>query len=189
MYFVGIDIAKFKHDCFICTSEGVTVSESFSFDNSNTGFKQLQSALDHLDHSQHIKIGLEATGIYGKNLKLFLSSIGYEFHELNPLLVKRFHDSLSNRKTKTDKIDARTIPGISTFCAATIIGEFGDLSKFSDPKQLCAFCGVEPSIYQSGTSCHTGKMVKHGSSQLRYVLFNAVQNSFIRNFMKARNTV
>ena len=92
MYYVGIDIAKYKHDCYICTSEGVTVLESFSFDNSNTGFKELQSALDHLDHSQQIKIGLEATGIYGKNLKLFLSSIGYDFHEFNPLLVKRFND-------------------------------------------------------------------------------------------------
>ncbi|MFQ7564347.1 MAG: hypothetical protein ACLRMQ_01055 [Clostridium perfringens] len=28
---------------------------------------------------------------------------------------------------------------------------------------MCAFCGVEPSIYQSGTSYHEGKMVKHGS--------------------------
>ncbi len=43
--------------------------------------------------------------------------------------------------------------------------------KFSNPKQLCAFCGVEPAIYQSGTSLIKGKMVKHGSSQLRYVLF------------------
>ncbi|MCB6266771.1 transposase, partial [Longicatena sp. 210702-DFI.1.36] len=44
-----------------------------------------------------------------------------------------------------------TIPGISTLSAATILGEFGDFSKFSNPKQLCAFCGVEPAIYQSGT--------------------------------------
>lgn len=71
MYYVGIDIAKYKHDCYTCTSEGVTVLEAFSFDNSNNGFKELQSALDHLDHSQQIKIGLEATGIYGKNLKFF----------------------------------------------------------------------------------------------------------------------
>lgn len=33
MYYVGIDIAKHKHDCFISSSEGVTVCESLTFDN------------------------------------------------------------------------------------------------------------------------------------------------------------
>ena len=45
-----------------------------------------------------------------------------------------------------------SIPGISAISAASIIGEFGDFSRFDNAKQLCAFCGVEPSIYQSGTS-------------------------------------
>ena len=106
MYFVGIDIAKYKHDCFIFTSEGEIICESFSFENNSIGFTKLQMVLDSLDHSHKIKIGLEATGIYGKNLKLFLSSIGYDFDEINPLQVKRFSSSLTNRKTKTDKIDA-----------------------------------------------------------------------------------
>lgn len=89
MYYVGIDIVKYKHDCFICTSEGVTVCESFTFENTNDGFAKLQLLLDALDHSQNIKIGLEATGHYGKHLKSFLSSIGYSFSEYNPLQVKR----------------------------------------------------------------------------------------------------
>ncbi|MEG1151190.1 MAG: transposase, partial [Malacoplasma sp.] len=109
MYYVGIDVAKYKHDCYICSSEGVKVFESFSFDNSNDGLKELQSALDYLDHSRQIKICLKVTGIYWRNLKFFLSSVGYDFHEFNTLLMKRFHDSLSNRKTKTGKIDACTI--------------------------------------------------------------------------------
>ena len=85
MYYVGIDIAKYKHDCFIFTSEGEIVLESFTFENTREGFSKLKLILDALDHSQKIKTGLEATGIYGKNLKLFLSSIGYDFDELNPL--------------------------------------------------------------------------------------------------------
>lgn len=64
MYYVGIDVAKYKHDCYICSSEGVKVFESFSFDNSNDGLKELQSALDYLDHSRQIKICLKVTGIY-----------------------------------------------------------------------------------------------------------------------------
>ena len=99
MYYVGIDIAKYKHDCFIFTSEGEVVLES-----------------------QKTKIVLEAAGIYGKNLKLFLSSIGYDFDELNPLQVKRFTNALSNRKTKTDKIDASQIARfVSTGASRTYV--------------------------------------------------------------------
>ncbi|WP_233523947.1 IS110 family transposase, partial [Thomasclavelia ramosa] len=73
-------------------------------------------------HSQKIKIGLEAAGIYGKNLKLFLSSIGYDFDELSPLQVKRFTNALSNRKTKTDKIDASQIARfVSTGASRTYV--------------------------------------------------------------------
>lgn len=74
-----------------------------------------------------------------------------------------------------------SIPGISAISATSIIGEFGDFSRFDNAKQLCAFCGVEPSIYQSGTSYHEGKMVKHGSSNLRRTLFNVVPYIIMHN--------
>ena len=67
-----------------------------------------------------------------------------------------------------------SIPGISVISAASIIGEFGDFSRFDNSKKLCAFCGVEPAIYQSGTSYHEGRMVKHGSPSLRRTLFNII---------------
>jgi len=54
-------------------------------------------------------IGLEATGHYGDNLKSFLTSHGYTFMEVNPFLVKKFSDSKSLRKIKTDKKDAKLI--------------------------------------------------------------------------------
>ena len=38
---------------------------------------------------------------------------------------------------------------------------------------MLAFTGIEPGINDSGTESHGGRMVKHGSSQLRYVLLNA----------------
>ena len=71
MYLVGIDISKFKHDCFIMTETGEVIKNSFSFDNNDSGFTLLLDTLKSLDQSQKIKIGLEATGHYGNNLKLF----------------------------------------------------------------------------------------------------------------------
>ena len=61
MYFVGIDISKFKHDCFITTESGEFVINSFSNTNDNDGFQELLSVLKSLDSSQEIRIGFEAT--------------------------------------------------------------------------------------------------------------------------------
>lgn len=65
-----------------------------------------------------------------------------------------------------------SIPGIGPISAAVIYSEYGDLSNFSTPAQMLAFAGIEPGINESGTESHGGRMVKHGSSQLRYVLIN-----------------
>lgn len=67
-----------------------------------------------------------------------------------------------------------TIPGIGPVTAAVIASEYGDFSRFASPSQMLSFAGLEPGYYQSGTMESHGKMVKRGSSQLRYVLMNCV---------------
>ena len=333
MYFVGIDVSKFKHDCAIIDELGNVITPSWSFQNDCEGFSLFRELLDALDGEK--KIGLEATGHYGQNLKLFLENNGFTFMEFNPLLINRFVRSKSLRKTKTDSIDALmiarylmtveykpyppsfytfeklksltrfrdslirqrskqlveltnildkvfpefkpffkgkfsvtalyilahyaspekisnmnsksyeslrrlsrgrfsmvdfvelkslarntvgatndyllqemeitidiynqlqskveeieqqindcvlvldppilTIPGIGVSSAAVILSEFGDFSKFSSPSKLLSFAGMEPRYFQSGTSECTGKMVKHGSSHLRYAIMNCAQ--------------
>ena len=333
MYFVGIDVSKFKHDCAIIDELGNVITPSWSFQNDCEGFSLFRELLDALDGET--KIGLEATGHYGQNLKLFLENNSFSFMEFNPLLINRFVRSKSLRKTKSDSIDALmiaqylmtveykpyppsfytleklksltrfrdslirqrskqlveltnildkvfpefkpffkgkfsvtalyilahyaspekisnmnsksyeslrrlsrgrfsmvdflelkslarntvgatndyllqemeitidiynqlqskveeieqqindcvlvldppilTIPGIGVSSAAVILSEFGDFSKFSSPSKLLSFAGMEPRYFQSGTSECTGKMVKHGSSHLRYAIMNCAQ--------------
>lgn len=109
MYLIGIDISKFKHDCFIQTETGIVIKKSFSFNNSKEGFDYLLSVLSTLDHSEKIRIGLEATGHYGDNLMAFLNESGYSFMQFNPYLIKKVSDAFTLRRTKTDKLDAMTI--------------------------------------------------------------------------------
>ena len=109
MYFVGIDISKYKHDCFITTETGEVIEENLSFTNTNEGFNQLLNLLKSLDNNQEIRIGFEATGHYGMNLKLFLEKNNYSFMEFNPALVKRFISTQTLRRTNTDKKDAMLI--------------------------------------------------------------------------------
>lgn len=109
MFNVGIDIAKYKHDFAIIDEQGLIVVPPKTISNSQEGFNDLLVALSSLDCSQEIKIGLEATGHYGSNLKAFLTKHGFNYVELNPLKVLRFHQQISLRRTKTDKVDCIVI--------------------------------------------------------------------------------
>jgi len=108
MYLIGIDISKYKHDCFIATEAGIPI-KAFNFENNRLGFDSFLETLKSLDQSQDIRIGLESTGHYGSNLKQFITASGYTYLEFNPYLTHMFSKALSLRKTKTDKVDAKTI--------------------------------------------------------------------------------
>ena len=354
MYFVGIDVSKYKHDCFIVTEAGDVIKDTFTFDNARTGFNQFFSILDGLGPKNEIKIGLEATGHYMNNLMKHLSVKGYSFVLLNPIIVSRFRHSETLRRTKTDKVDAKliaqvvaskdfnsyplqayhfpdlktltrlrdrlikqrslylvmltnqldlsfpefreffdgklksktaqfiltkygissrianmnsqsfevlnkvsrgkfsyakfaklkdlakntigcsseidemlfaltinlyqsmdeaiteveskiieimekldsptaSIPGIGIMSAATIIAEYGDVSRFANDGQMLAYAGLDCGRYQSGTSDFPGRMVKHGSGYLRQALMNVAETSLIHipcfydYYLKKRN--
>jgi transposase len=69
----------------------------------------------------------------------------------------------------------QSIPGIGEKIAATIISEIGEIDRFSHPKKLVAFAGVDPSVYSSGKfTATTNRITKRGSSRLRHALYLAV---------------
>ena len=332
MYFIGIDISKYKHDCFIMTETGDVISNSFTITNNQDGFQMLLTVLNSLDTQEEIRIGFEATAHYALNLKLFLEKAHYSFMEFNPVLLAKFNKSQTLRRTKTDAIDcasiarwlmtvdykpypigfyhtyslksltrlrdtlvkqrsfyivkitnvldhtfpefkpffgnrlsktaqyllenygsaekmarmnsasydnlrrisrgkfsmqkfiklkelasntvgedneifssqlqsllnlynqsatevdklekqiisliseiqpkSMSIPGIGPLSAAVIYAEYGDINRFKSPSAMLSFAGLEPGYYQSGTSEHSGHMVKRGSSHLRFALMN-----------------
>jgi transposase len=68
-----------------------------------------------------------------------------------------------------------SIPGISNRLGSVIISEIRNINNFKTPAQLLAFAGMEPSVHQSGTHDGKGKMVKRGSSSLRWALHQAAR--------------
>lgn len=109
MYYVGIDIAKFKHAIFIQDDNGEVINKGEYFDNSSQGFNKILTILKSLDQSQTIKIGLEATSHYHMNLISFLQRNNYTVCELNPYLVKQYKDSITLRNNKNDFFDSYII--------------------------------------------------------------------------------
>ena len=125
MICVGIDVAKDKHDCFILSSEGVTLADVFTIPNNMEGFNTLLDKLRACSTPQDsIKVGLEATGHYSYNILGFLLDNGLATYVLNPLRTNLYRKSLSLRKTKTDRVDARTI-------AAMLLSDTG-LKPYTD---------------------------------------------------------
>ncbi len=67
-----------------------------------------------------------------------------------------------------------TIPGIGHVLAAAILGEIGDISRFSAPENLVAFAGIDPTVKRSGEFVGTNnRMSKRGSPYLRRAIWLA----------------
>jgi len=112
MIYVGIDAAKDKHDCCILGGNGQTVWEAFTFQNNHEGFELLKTEIQRCSEAEgsgQIRAGLESTGHYSGNLEAFLRDTGVELVVFNPLQVNLYRKSLTLRKTKTDKVDAKCI--------------------------------------------------------------------------------
>ena len=110
MIYVGIDVAKDKHDCFAMNSDGEILIENFTFKNNLDGFNLFFNLISNFNESfKNIKVGLEATGHYSNNILNFLTSKGFNVYVINPLQTNLYRKGQSLRKTKTDKLDARFI--------------------------------------------------------------------------------
>ncbi|MCK5590619.1 MAG: IS110 family transposase [Candidatus Pacebacteria bacterium] len=79
-----------------------------------------------------------------------------------------------------DKIDFKitSIPGIGGTLGAIILGEIGDIDRFSNVKKLVAFAGLDPVVNQSGKKeNYSGPISKRGSPLLRHALFMAASTA------------
>jgi len=112
MLYVGIDVSKRKHDCFITNEHGEALTDVFTIQNSKEGFLELQKQIklhQPRPSQENIRVGLEATGHYSDNIVGFLRKIGLPPVILNPLRVNLYLKGQDLRKLKTDKSDAKFI--------------------------------------------------------------------------------
>lgn len=86
--------------------------------------------------------------------------------------IKKLCDG--DARLKADLRLLMSIDGIGLVTAATVLGAVGDLRAFRRRGELCAFLGVSPRRFQSGTSVN-GKthMCRIGGKRVRSVLYMA----------------
>ena len=84
MIFVGIDVAKDKHDCFAISSDGEVLFEKLTIKNTLDGFSLLINSIFIFEKDLNkIKVGLEATGHYSNNIVNFLLNKGFSLYLIN----------------------------------------------------------------------------------------------------------
>lgn len=101
--------------------------------------------------------------------------------ELYDRQLEEIHAEIEKTMTSLNSV-IMSIPGIGFLNGAMILGETGNIARFSDPSKLLAFAGLDPSVHQSGNfRADKTRMSKRGSRMLRYALINAAHNVVLNN--------
>lgn len=117
----------------------------------------------------------KSVGSSDKSLSIQITQ-SIEQIELLDRQLKQIESEMEDIVKSLDSV-IMTIPGIGYINGGMILGEIGDVTRFTNPSKLLAFAGLDPSVYQSGNfeAKHT-RMSKRGSRTLRYALINAAHN-------------
>jgi transposase len=73
----------------------------------------------------------------------------------------------------------KTTPGVGTIVAACFVMAVRNPERFASGRQVGAYLGLVPSLYQSGKTFRRGRITKHGSKQARWLLCVAA-NALLR---------
>lgn len=143
----------------------------------NSTAKTLQRGLEKLTEEKH-RFSLMRLGLSFQEENKYTLSLDNKFKEIENKIGQTITEHiffLKERYSKEPVVELlESIPGIGFKLAFTIWTEIGDINRFSDPKKLVAFSGLDPKIRQSGHCLNNqGKLTKRGSPHLRRALFIA----------------
>ncbi len=83
------------------------------------------------------------------------------------------HEALKSRQIRR----LMTVPGVNVICAAVFLAAIGDIRRFKGSRQVVAYLGLDPRVYQSGSGkARSGRISKQGSPQARWALVEAAQS-------------
>jgi len=113
--YLGIDIGSEEHALHFLDQEGREVQDKLKITNDKQGFSRVADKVGRLDNTYRelvLKVGIESTGSYWRNIFSFLNSLDpsgtIEITMINPNRIAQFKESDLIR-TKTDSVDAKSI--------------------------------------------------------------------------------
>jgi transposase len=113
-----------------------------------------------------------AKGAFSFQIRQLIEQISFIENQL-----KKLEKEISNLLKETNTA-ITSITGIGDTLGAIIIGEIGDISRFSTAPKLVAFAGLDVSVKQSGQFLGTqNKISKRGSPYLRRAIWTAAHRA------------
>lgn len=131
----------------------------------NFATKKINNISKIAKNSFGIKFCIES---FSFQMKLLIGQISF--------IEKQVTDVENEISKLLDKINSQitTIPGIGNIVGAVILGEIGDINRFSNASKLVAYAGLDASISQSSEYESTrNHMSKRCSPYLRKAIFQA----------------
>lgn len=140
-----------------------------------TKLKQLNAAIELMEKgitasSNQLKAFKEMPDTDSQLIKELVKNIKRNVQAKEKLEAEMKKVAIANYESSYNAL--QTIPGIGPKSAAILIAVSGNFKKFSNYKQLIAFVGLNPRIFESGTSVKgRGHICKMGTSRLRKLLY------------------
>lgn len=123
------------------------------------------------DYCQNCISGTSAESVDTQILKWFIQQIRFYTNERNRIIEQM--TSIAKELPLFEQL--KSVPGIGPLLAVRLIAELGDLSRFRNVRQLTAYAGLDPLVYQSGKN--DGKHLsisKKGNRYLRSLLYQVI---------------
>lgn len=121
-------------------------------------------------------IGIESYGPLACDSVKHLISVQKREKVVAEVLFTYIHDHYRKEQEILE-----SIPGIGKITTAHFLSEIGNIRKFPRYQSLIAFCGTDPSIYESGSIQRRGHITKHGNSSLRKYVYLMATGAWIYN--------
>lgn len=164
------------------TSKEILLHFSSASDFVDITANQLDEALEQLRMKKFAQRKIDALSSLASNsfgVKVALDSFSLQLkmiiEQLN-FIESQVEDIESELRLLLVKVNSPivTIPGIGPINGAIILGEIGDIKRFSTPSKLVAYAGLDATVSQSGEySSTSNRMSKRGSPHLRTAIFSA----------------
>jgi len=116
---------------------------------------------------------LETEHLYAKvSLKSYLEQLKY-YRKLISDLTKQIRRLSQTEKYRQNLNLLKTIPGISTLTAMTLLVELGSIERFNNLDRLCGYIGLVPSEHSTGDDQKRNYMTKRGNCFLKGMIIES----------------
>lgn len=124
------------------------------------------------DHWRWIRVQKFADQNSEMVLSEYIAAIDQEIERIGRLDAQIEEES-KNPEIAPAVARLKTLRGVKTLTAMTILSELIDLNRFASPRKLMGFVGLVPGEYSSGGKQWRGSITKSGNSHVRRVLVEA----------------